>query len=193
MSRALARTAADWPDLEAAYTHIWAAARILGNEQGERGEQVRERLAGVLTAMAPRAGQSDWLKQALGEFRKVSARYGPGLFYCYDVSGLERTNNALEQFFGSWRWHERRASGRKGASRSEVLAGPASLASSLATRVEAFDGEALAAVNLERWREVRAQIEARQAAHRQRCTFRRDPEHYLADLQQRTVKLVLPP
>ena len=41
---------------------------------------------------------------------------------CYDVPGLPRTDNALEQLFGSTRHHERRCTGRKVASPSPVLA-----------------------------------------------------------------------
>lgn len=165
---------------------------MLQNDQGLSGAGVREQMAAALEAMAPQAGQSEWLQAALAEFVKVTTSYLPGLFHCYGVAGLGRTNNDLEQFFGSWRWHERRATGRKGASRAEVLVGPASLASSLASRLEVFDGEALAAVDLARWRKLRAELETRQAGHRQRWAFRHDSQHYLTELQERLVKLVLP-
>lgn len=111
IARALARTEALWPDIKAAYEHIWSVAQILKNESALSGAAVREQVAAALEAMAPQAGQSDWLKQALAEFVKVTASYWPGLFHGYDVAGLGRTNNGLEQFFGSWRWHERRAGG----------------------------------------------------------------------------------
>ena len=179
--------------MAAAYEHIWGVAQILRNEPGLSGAAVRNQAAAALEAMAPQADQSDWLQEALAEFRKVTASYWPGLFPSYDIPDLGRTNNDLEQFFGSWRWHERRATGRKGASRAEVLAGAASLASSLATRLEPLDGEALAGVDLARWRELRALLEERQASQRQRWAFRHDPEGYLAELQERAAKLVLPP
>ena len=53
-------------------------------------------------------------------------------YRCYDVADLPRTNNALEQAFGSHRYHERRASGRKGASPALVLRGGARLLARLA-------------------------------------------------------------
>ena len=37
------------------------------------------------------------LTPALAHFHKVTASYWPGLFCCYDVPGLPRTNNDLEQ------------------------------------------------------------------------------------------------
>jgi hypothetical protein len=65
---------------------------------------------------------------------KVTRSYWPGLFHCYAVAELPRTNNALEQFFGRHRYHERRASGRKGASPALVLRGAARLVAATATR-----------------------------------------------------------
>lgn len=193
IQRALERTGALWPDLEAAYGQVWAVARILANEAGLSGAGVRQALETALAGLEPRPGQSPWLQAALAEFRKVTASYWPGLFHCYEVAGLGRTNNGLEQFFGSWRWHERRASGRKSASRTEVLLGAASLASSFVSRTSPLSGEDLAGVDVARWRELHGQIEARRIQFRLRCSFRRDPDQYLSELTTRAVKLTLPP
>lgn len=193
IARALERTEALWPDLAAAYAQVWGVARILANEAGLSGAGVRQALERTLAGMEPQADQSEWLKEAFAEFRKVAASYGPGLFHCYDVEGLGRTNNDLEQFFGSWRWHERRATGRKSASRAEVLLGPASLASSFVSRTAPLSGEDLAAVDVERWRELRRKIEARRKQFRLRRAFRRNPQKYLDDLTARAIKLTLPP
>src|SRR6185369_4091593 len=61
------------------------------------------------------------LAPALVHFRKVTRSYWPGLFPCYTLPDLPRTNNDLEQFFGAYRYHERRTTGRKVASPSLVL------------------------------------------------------------------------
>ena len=53
------------------------------------------------TATSDRAGA---LADAIGHFRKVARSYRPGLFHCYAVSGLPRTNNDLEQLFGAWHY-----------------------------------------------------------------------------------------
>lgn len=108
IQHALERTAALWPDIVATQEQVWAVVRILANEAGLSGAGVRQALQTALAGMAPQAGQSVWRQQALAEFGKVTASYWPGLFHGYDVAGLGRTNNDLEQFFGSWRWHERR-------------------------------------------------------------------------------------
>ena len=63
------------------------------------------------------------LGEAVDHFVKVSRSYWGGLFACYDTAGLPRTNNDLERAFGSHRYHERRATGRKGASPALVLRG----------------------------------------------------------------------
>ena len=47
----------------------------------------------------------------LRHFVRVTRSYRPGLFGCYQVADLPRTNNDLEHLFGSHRYHERRASG----------------------------------------------------------------------------------
>lgn len=53
------------------------------------------------------------VQAAAQHFLKVSQSYGAGLFYCYDQADLPRTNNDLEHYFGAYRYHQRRASGRK--------------------------------------------------------------------------------
>jgi hypothetical protein len=45
---------------------------------------------------------------------KVSRSYWPGLFHCYDVPGLPRTNNALESGFRDTRRRLLRTTGQKG-------------------------------------------------------------------------------
>ncbi len=44
---------------------------------------------------------------------RVTHTYWSGLFHGYDDLTIPRTNNDLEQYFGTARHHERRATGRK--------------------------------------------------------------------------------
>ena len=69
------------------------------------------------------ANRAGTLADAVAHFRKVARSYQPGLFHCYAVPGLPRTNNDLEHLFGAQRYHERRANGRKAASPGAVLRG----------------------------------------------------------------------
>ena len=79
-----------------------------------RGEQVAEQLRGYLDTML----HLPHVTPALDEFRlhldKVSRSYWPGLFHCYDVPGLPRTNNELESRFRDTRRRLLRTTGQKG-------------------------------------------------------------------------------
>src|SRR5258708_20458955 len=83
------------------------------------------------------------LSAAIGTFVKVTTSYWPGLFQCYDVADLPRTDNELEQCFGSVRYGERRASGRRGAIAGLVVRGPVRGVTALALRRHGFLPRAL--------------------------------------------------
>lgn len=180
-----------WPDIRKVYQWIHRVASILANHDGESAAVVRRRLAGLLGAIKRRRVDAGRLCGAVDHFLKITRSYWPGLFFCYDIESLERTNNDLEQFFGSWRWHERRATGRKSASRSVVLRGPVCLSASLASRKRAFEGENLAAIDKKAWKKLRADLRQRRRV-RHRCrAFRRNPKDYLASLTQKAIKSIL--
>ena len=122
----------------------------------------------------------------------MARSYRPGLFHCYGVPDLARTNNALEQLFGSQRYHERRATGRKTASPSAVLRGSVRRLAATATRLGAVSGRELGRVSRERWRALRACLERGRHARTLRTRFRRDPEAYLYALEQLACQPALP-
>ena len=150
-----------WPPIRRAYAWVHQAARILANAAGEPAETVRRRLDGLLGAMARHRTKAGPLAAAVEHFHKVTRSYRPGLFHCYAVADLPRTNNGLEQLFGSYRRHERRATGRKANSSATVLRGSVRLLAGLATRLRRQDASDLAAADRRRWREVRASLERR--------------------------------
>jgi len=168
--------------VRAAYGWVHRAAHILGSE-GVSGAAVRARLAGLLGAMARHRGRLGDLAGSVDHFAKVTRSYWPGLFACYDTSDLPRTNNALEQFFGGHRYHERRATGRKGASPALVLRGSARLIAGSATRQRPYTAGELAGADRGEWRRLRAELEQRRQRRVQRRRFRRDPEGYLRELE----------
>lgn len=189
----LSATATLWPAVEAAYDWVFRAAVILANVAGQTGAAVRVRYQGLLGAMArygPRAGN---LAGALDRFRKVTRSYWSGLFHCYDVADLPRTNNDLEHLFGSHRYHERRASGRKVASPGLVVRGSVRVVAATATRLRgAVRGDDLVPSDLEAWRELRAGLERRQDVRAQGRRFRHDPAAYLQELEDVLIKGTLP-
>ena len=132
------------------------------------------------------------VRDGLRHFAKVSKSYWPGLFRCYESSELPRTNNDLEHLFGSHRYHERRASGRRRASPGLVVMGSARLVSGLATRLRPEEGLQLSPGYVARWRELRGELERRRESRRKQRRFRHDPDAYLADLEKQCLQLSLP-
>src|SRR5690349_16083389 len=97
---------------------------------------MRRRLRGLIGALSRHARCAGRLAPAVAHFLKVTRSYWPGLFVCYDVADLPRTNDDLEQFFGSRRYQERRASGRRTACAGTVVRGSVRLMASAATRLD---------------------------------------------------------
>ena len=189
----LSATAALWEPVEAAYGWVFRAAAILANVAGLGGAAVRSSYRGLRGAMARHGEPAGSLGGALAHFRRVTRSYWPGLFHCYEVADLPRTDNDLEQLFGAHRYHERRSSGRKMASPGLVVRGSVRLPSALATRLRGeVRGEDLAPSDLGAWRELRAGLERRQAVRAQGRRFRRDPAAYLKELEDALIKGTLP-
>jgi hypothetical protein len=180
--RALDATASVWPPIVVAFGWVHQAAHILGRAECS-AEQVRRQLGGLLGVMSQHRASAGSLASGVGHFLKVSRSYWPGLFACYDTPDLPRTNNDLEQAFGSHRYHERRTSGRKGASPSLVLRGSVKLLAGLATRRQEVTAEQLSKADPAVWREKRAELEKRRARRTDRRRFRQNAEAYLHDLE----------
>jgi hypothetical protein len=109
--RASDATALVWPPIAVAFGRVHQAAHILGRAECS-GEQVRRQLGGLLGVTSRHRASAGPLASGVGNFLKVSRSYWPRLFACYDTPDLPRTNNDLEQAFGSRRYHERRTSSR---------------------------------------------------------------------------------
>jgi hypothetical protein len=67
--------------------------------QAVRGEQVAGQLRDYLDTVLQWSDGTPTLDAFGRHLDKVSRRYWPGLFHCYDVPGLPRTNNELESHF----------------------------------------------------------------------------------------------
>lgn len=188
---ALASAGGAFAPLYLAFGWVHRAAHILGRSE-RRGAEVRTQLSGLLGAMRRHRDAVGDLGEAVDHFVKVSRSYWPGLFACYDVAELPRTNNDLEQAFGSHRYHERRATGRKGASPALVLRGSARLVAGLATRSREFTAADLAGADRAAWKRLRAELEERRERRAERWRFRRDPDGYLKALENKLIQSRLP-
>ena len=175
-----------------AFGWVHRAADILG-ASGSPGAAVRRRLSGLLGAMGRHGGAAGRLAPAVAHFAKVTRSCWPGLFACYDAADLPRANNALEQFFGSHRHHERRASGRKAASPGMVVRGSVRIIASAGSRLGEITAADLVPSDLAAWRSPREGRESRRRGRTLGRRFRRDPEGFLRSLESALIKPALPP
>jgi hypothetical protein len=80
-------------------------------ESGPGGDAVALALAHYLGSLADLTGLSPWLSQFRGDLLAISERYWSGLFHCYDIAGLPRTNNNHESLYGQIKRQLRRQLG----------------------------------------------------------------------------------
>lgn len=192
LSQALEQTAFLWSPVLIASHWLHKAAKILDNEAQLTVEQVRTQFRSLLGVMARWQSKIGTLQSGIVHFLKVTRSYWSGLFHCYEVEGLPRTNNSLEHLFGKWRHHQRRCTGRKVAPRSFVLRGSVQLVAALATQLKTFSAEELAIVPIKTWQQVRSQLKVHQRKRVEQRSFRRSPAAYLAHLETQLFQLTLP-
>ena len=192
LDRGLTATADHWPTIRTAYGWVHQAAHLLTNPEDQPGDAVRTDYQLLLETMTAQQATLGALAPAVDQFQKVTASFWPGLFHCYDVPDLPRTNNELEQYFGSARYHERRATGRKGASPGLVVRGAVRVVAAVATRDQPFDEVALRPTDLAAWRALRRQLTTRQDARCAQRRFRKAPDAYLTALEDALCRASLP-
>ena len=192
MSKGLETTKPLWGPIAQGYSWVHRAARVLENGDGRDVLLVRREYRCLLAEMRRDQEVLGALAWVVQHFCKVTKSYWLGLFHCYETAEVPRTNNDLEQCFGSVRYHERRASGRKGAAPGLVVRGQVRLLAAVATRTREVRAEDLGPANVEAWRELREQLDVRQEARRRQLRFRRDPQAYLHALEERLLKPSLP-
>ena len=192
LTKGLTETAALWSDVTQGYAWVHRAAHILSNVDKLSAAEVRQTYETLLAEMEHTPASSESLATMLSAFRKVTTSYWPGLFHCYDQTDLPRTNNELEHYFGSARYHERRASGRKQASPGVVVRGSVRVVASVASRLHPFSGTELCPTDLTRWHALRSELNHRHEARRMQYRFRKSSEQYLAALEEKLSKQRLP-
>jgi hypothetical protein len=188
LTHALAVTAALWPPLEQAYAWVHGAAHLLTNAEGCTGEQVRLRYQQLLDEMETQRAALGTLSGAVDQFRKVTLSFAPGLFHCYRVADLPRTNNDLERCFGAVRYHERRTTGRRGAIPGVVVRGAVRVLTALVSRLQPLATDDLPPTDYAAWRRLRQQLAYREEARRQQWRFRKDTHSYLAAIEARLLQ-----
>ncbi len=131
--------------------------------------------------------------EGIEHFLKITRSYWSGLFHCYSVDGLPRTNNDLEQVFGSFRHHQRRCTGQKKGPASFLVRGSCRLIAAIATKVKTFFAQDLVPLDLSAWRQKRFEMEQLRHNRLEQRRFRRQTETYLAELETKLIQSILPP
>ena len=183
LSKGLEQTAALWSPIIIAYDWVHHAAQILDNHAQFDAPIVQLCLSALIEAMSVHQTSAGYLLEGVIHFLKVTASYWSGLFCCYWVPGLPRTNNDLEHIFGTVRHHHRRCTGRKVAPSSLVLRGSVQLIACVATQLTTRCAEQLATVSVNDWRSLRSQLEQHRINRVEQLRFRRSPSDYLANLE----------
>jgi hypothetical protein len=136
----------------------------------------------------------DWLRAAVLYVGVVLRRLGAGLYYCYDLPALPRTDNALEQFYRRVKTEQRRITGRKRADAFVVrVGGFAVYATASSATAEDVVRQQLAQVPAVDWQQQRVLLRQTQARQAKMRRFRLRRADYLTDLEARWTALSLPP
>jgi len=194
LRRGLEQTASLWTPVRKAYRWVKRVACFLENKAKQPARQVRRGLSALLSKIRQAAvkDKDPEVADQLRHFVKVTRSFWPGLFPCYTSSDIPRTNNDLEHLFGSHRYHERRASGRKQAVPGLVVQGSVRVVASLATRLRPEEGLKLRTGYVEDWQRLRADLDKRRESRRKQRRFRRNPASYLSQLENRCLSPSLP-
>lgn len=119
LQTALAPFAPRYHDLDQGAVWLGDIADILGfaSDPSPSSAQVSGWLQGYLSSLWRQDVASSLLSDFALHVNTVSHSYWPGLFHCYEVEGLCRTNNDLESHFRDTQHRLLRTTGQKGGTR----------------------------------------------------------------------------
>jgi hypothetical protein len=195
IGRAQARCAAPAAELRQAHAWLLEIARRLeppsptGPEPPPSGAQVRARVeAGLdeVTAACQTGTLAAWLRPKAEHLVTVLRRLGDGLYHCYDVPGLPRTDNDLEQFYRRLKTQARRITGHKRSDAFVVrVGGFAAYATATSGLSEAELQRQLMGVAAAAWQPQRALLRATQERQTKMRRYHLHRAAYLSDLEAR--------
>lgn len=119
LQAALPPLAGEYRDLQRGATWLQDIDHILKppDDHPLTGEQVSQQLRAYLDDLLNLPDVSPRLDDFRHHLDKVSTSYWPGLFHCYDLEGLPRTNNDVESLFRDTQRRLLRTTGQKGQTR----------------------------------------------------------------------------
>ena len=185
--------------MQVAHTWLVEIANRLDPEaaaQTERrlsGAEVRQKVEAYLEQIATKLANgevSEWLHRPVEHLRVVLLRLGDGLYHCYDVPGLPRTDNDLEQFYRRVKSGERRITGHRRSDNFVVRVGGFAVYAIAASGLSESElGRQLTGIPATRWQAEREALRANQERQTKMRRFRLHREAYLADLEARWAQL----
>jgi hypothetical protein len=163
-----------------------AGAPVTG---GRVRQQVEAQLVQSETVMAS-GHLASWLRPALTHLVTILRRVGDGLYHCYDVPDLPRTDNGLEQFYRRVKACERRITGHRRSDRFVMRLGEfAVYAVAAGDLLEGAVLGRMARVSAPAWQDERAALRATGARQTTMWRFRRRRAAFLANLEARWAAL----
>jgi hypothetical protein len=202
VTRAVAAGGPSAADLRCTHAWLLDLARCLEPDALEAprrrdGPTVRREVEALLTALPTRfpAGRvPTWLQEKAAYVGTVLRRLGDSLYHCYDVPGLPRTDNAMEQFDRQLKAGERRATGHRRSDAFVVrVGGFAAYAAAASTLCEQTLCVQLAIVSPNACQASRVALRATQERQTKMHRFHLQPARYLSDLEARWTHLAAAP
>jgi hypothetical protein len=181
--------------------HAWLhqIAQLLDPEDldhppdGLNGARVRERVESYLDDIAAIRAKDDYpasFRSAVEHMQSVVIHFRDYLYHCYDIPGLPRTNNDLEQFYRRVKATERRITGHRRSDNFVVrMGGFAAYALATEHFTEADLRASLARVPASDWLHERATLRAIQDRQTRMRRFRLHRDAFLADIEARWAQI----
>jgi len=156
---------------------------------GLKGALVRQRVENYLQGIVTISDQDDFpcgLRPAVAYVQAVLVHFRDYLYHCYDIPGLPRTNNDLEQFYRQVKATERRITGHRRSDNFVVrMGGFAAYALATEHQTEVDLRTVLARVPASNWIEERTTLRAIQDRQTRMRRFRLHRDAFLADIEAR--------
>ena len=184
LNKGLEQIASLFTPITVAYHWVHQAAQILDNKTGLDAIEVQRSFQTLIDLMSKAKHEAGALEPGISHFLKITRSYWSGLFPCYEVEGLPRTNNDLEHAFGVLRHHQRRCTARKVAPSSLVIRGTVQLASAIASTLHSFTSQDFAQVCVQTWQQLHSDLRQHQLTRIEQLRFRRHPQAYLTTLEK---------
>lgn len=183
----------DYTDLRQAADWLEQIAALLDpdGQPVRSGAEVRRELFTLLDIFKPDHQASSQLHEWYVEIYRVSESYAPGLFHCYDVPGLPRTNNERESEFRDLTHRLLATTGQQGLVRRliqregawEVIPRPGSLPETI---------QVLSQVDPDDFRQERQRVRQHRNRFRLHTRSAKQSRAQLKDLEQRWTALPPP-